>query len=30
LVGAAIAAGLGIAAGVGTVVCCYRPPAKDS
>ena len=30
LVGAAIAAGLGIAAGVGTVVFCYRPPATES
>jgi putative oxidoreductase len=29
-VGAAIAAGLGIGAGVLTLVCCYRPPAKES
>lgn len=30
LIGAAIAAGLGIGAGVLTLVACYRPPAKDS
>jgi putative oxidoreductase len=30
LVGAAIAAGLGIGAGVLTLVACYRPPAKES
>ena len=29
-VGAAIAAGLGIGAGVLTLVACYRPPAKES
>jgi putative oxidoreductase len=30
LTGAAIAAGLGIGAGVLTLVACYRPPAKES
>jgi putative oxidoreductase len=30
LIGAAIAAGLGIGAGVLTLAACYRPPAKDS
>jgi putative oxidoreductase len=30
LIGAAIAAGLGIGSGVLTLVACYRPPAKDS
>ena len=29
-VGAAIAAGLGIGAGVLTLAACYRPPAKES
>jgi putative oxidoreductase len=30
LIGAAIAAGLGIGSGVLTLVACYRPPAKES
>lgn len=30
LIGAAIAAGLGIGAGVLTLAACYRPPAKDA
>jgi putative oxidoreductase len=30
LTGAAIAAGLGLGAGILTLVACYRPPAKES